>query len=800
MKNSDKKALDGIKVVELSRGRSASMCGKALADYGADVILIEPKTGHETRLHGPFPNNISHPEKSLQFIYLHGNKRSKVLDLDKDADNQSFLSLLKQVDLFICDLSLTEASNRNLDFETIQNLNGNLIGAYITPFGQVGPYKDYAANELILWHMGGLGYESPAFTVTDLSSQPPLKSGGYNAEYFGGWTAATACMAAITHREITGKGQMVDVAVLESVMNHIRGNFAMASHDISLLPENRLKSFFTWIWPCKDGHVSMSIHTDHWWTSLIEEMGNPEWALNPDFETLDGRKENFEEIEAGIYEWMSPFSKTDLYQKLSGKGIPCFPVYSTSEILESPHYRARDFFVEQKHPVVGPITQPGPSIRMKKTPWSLNRPAPLLNQHSNEIDLEFRNLSKNPITKNPGNKKVLPLKGIRVLDMGWILSVPHCGGWLGALGAEVIEIESRASLDLTRRGPEINKNAAYNGINYSKKGFNVNLKTEKGLKLFKELASISDVVIENFATDVMNNLGCGYNDLVKHNPDLIMVSGSTLGVEGPQRQASGFGPNVSSYAGLPFLSGYENGPPLNMGGNWPDYLVGTMMVFSIISALRHRGKTGEGQYIEFSMAECVSSLLPEAFMEMSVNGTQQKRYGNRHLKYAPHNVYPSHGFDKWVAISCTDEGQWQAFCKTSGNATWLSDQRFATNDLRKQNEDILDDLIAQWTKELPAEKITEDLQKVGVPSGPIMDVIDLMNDPHVIERGYLVDIPHPEVGTKTTLGLPVRMSGIDQFNYKSAPLFGEHNKPIFTNLLGNEASVYEEFVRDKIIY
>ena len=120
--------------------------------------------------------------------------------------------------------------------------------------------------------------------------------------------------------------------------------------------------------------------------------------------------------------------------------------------------------------------------------------------------------------------------------------------------------------------------------------------------------------------------------------------------------------------------------------------------------------------------------------------------------------------------------------------------------MRKQNEDILDDLIAQWTKELPAEKITEDLQKVGVPSGPIMDVIDLMNDPHVIERGYLIDIPHPEVGTKTTLGLPVRMSGIDQFNYKSAPLFGEHNKPIFTNLLGNEASVYEEFVRDKIIY
>ena len=209
MRNSDRKALDGIKVVELSHGRSASMCGKALADYGADVILIEPADGHETRLHGPFPNNIYHPEKSLQFIYLHGNKRSMVLDLYKDTDRHSFLTILKQVDFFICDLSPTEASNQNLDFETIQKLYENLIGAYITPFGQIGPYKDYAANELILWHMGGLGYESPAFTVTDLSSQPPLKSGGYNAEYFGGWTAATACMAAIRKNAFINVFQMI---------------------------------------------------------------------------------------------------------------------------------------------------------------------------------------------------------------------------------------------------------------------------------------------------------------------------------------------------------------------------------------------------------------------------------------------------------------------------------------------------------------------------------------------------------------------------------------------------------------
>ena len=785
------------------------MCGKSLADFGADVILIEPPGGHPSRFHGPYPGGIEDPEKSFQFLYLNANKRSLVLDLTKKQDSSQLRHLISKSDLFITDLKPFEAEKEHLAFKDIRELNDQTIVTYVTPFGHFGPYKNYSGEELVLWHMGGLGYETPAFTVTDLASQPPLKSGGYNVEYFAGWTAATASMIGIFYRDRYGSGQMIDIAAMDSAMNHIRGNFATFSYDIASLPENRLKSFFTWIWPCKDGHVSMSIVADHWWKLLVEEMGNPAWATNTDFDTLEGRRDSVEEIEAGVMAWMRSFTKNELFERLSGKGIACFPVYSTDEVIKSPQYVARDFFVEQNHPKAGKVTQPGPPIRMSKTPWRLDSPAPLLNQHADEIirDIGFPpSINAEPLKKTKGAR---PLEGVRVLDMGWILSVPHCGAWLGTLGAEVIEVESMASLDLGRKvalgggadgTPGINRNSNYNSLNFSKNGFTVNLKTKEGLDLFKELVAISDVVIENFATDVMNNLGCGFRDLLVHRPDIVMLSGSTLGVEGPQRLASGFGPNVSSYAGLPYISGYQGGPPMNMGGNWPDYLVGTMMVFSILSALRHRAKTGEGQFIEFSMAECVSSLLPEAFMDWSMNGVQHQRIGNRHAKYAPHNVYPCSGFDQWAAISVTSEEEWRTLCRVSGHKEWISNPLFSTENGRKLNEDELDKLISQWTKTTSPVELMKSLQEAGVSAGPVMSVFDLVSNPHVMERGFLVDIDHDEVGPRTVAGLPLRMGEIDKFDYTPTPLFGQHNELIGKDLLGYPKKRYDELVNREVIY
>jgi crotonobetainyl-CoA:carnitine CoA-transferase CaiB-like acyl-CoA transferase len=279
-----------------------------------------------------------------------------------------------------------------------------------------------------------------------------------------------------------------------------------------------------------------------------------------------------------------------------------------------------------------------------------------------------------------------------------------------------------------------------------------------------------------------------------------MISGSTLGVTGPERMASGWGPNVCSYAGQPYVSGYRGGPPVNLAGNWPDFLVGVIMAFSIMSALRCRERTGRGQYIEVSMAEVVSSMMPEAFLEQTLNGRQVERMGNHDPHMAPHNVYPCQGFDQWAAIAVGSDEEWRAFCQATGHPEWMSDPRFETLEGRKLNEAELDRLVSDWTRQRAPQEVTDILQGAGIAAGPVKSIFDLMEDPHLNERGFIVEMDHLEVGRRRVAGLPARFSAMPQLAYSPAPLLGQHNSRIFGELLGIERAHFERLVKEKAIY
>ena len=402
-----------------------------------------------------------------------------------------------------------------------------------------------------------------------------------------------------------------------------------------------------------------------------------------------------------------------------------------------------------------------------------------------------------------------PLQGIRILDFGWILSVPHCTAWLGTMGAEVIRVESMARLDLTRVGvaggtadgiPGVNRAAGFNGLNYSKKSITVNLGTQAGRELVKQLVKVSDVVTENYATGVMDRLGLGYEDLRKIKPDIIMLSGSTLGTTGPEREATGWGPNVCSYAGLPYISGYRDGPPADLGGTWPDYMIGTMMVFAVLSAVYHHRRTGQGQRIEVAMGEVVTTMIPEAVLDYTMNGRQRPRMGNHDDFMAPHNVYPCAGDDQWVAIAVANDGEWQALCRVLGNPEWASDPRFADQLSRYHNQDELDDLIANWTRRHTAYEVMHALQEAGIAAGPVTTIFDLMDDPHMRERGFAVAIDHPEVGPRTVAGLPAKFSAMPELAYYAAPCLGQHNEEVFCGLLGLSKDEVERLKEAEVIY
>ncbi|MBI4234008.1 MAG: CoA transferase [Chloroflexi bacterium] len=386
-----------------------------------------------------------------------------------------------------------------------------------------------------------------------------------------------------------------------------------------------------------------------------------------------------------------------------------------------------------------------------------------------------------------------PLQGIRILDFGWILSVPHCTAWLGALGADVIRVESFTSYDQLRAGlvagvadgiSGLNRSAAFNSLNYSKRSITLNLANPEGAGLAKELVKVSDVVTENYATGVMERWGLGYEVLRAVKQDIIMFTGSTLGTTGPERHATGWGPNSASYAGLSVISGYQDGPPADLGGTWPDYMIGTMMAGMVMSALHYRRRTGKGQRVEVAMGETVTATIGEAILDFTMNGRQRPRTGNRDDMMAPHNVYRCKGEDTWTAIAVRTEEEWRALCHAADHLEWLKDPRFASLEGRKRFEDELDALITEWTRQHTPYEVTHALQAAGVAAGPVLDIVGLMIDPHLQERGFVVEMDHPEVGKRTVAGLPARFSAMPQLAYTSAPLLGEHNEAVFCGLLG----------------
>ena len=790
------------------------MCARALADLGADVVKVEPPEGDPARFVGPFPNGRPHTEKSGRFLSLNVNKRGTTIDLHSNSGRDALLALVEKADVFVTDYLPPDLRKRDLEFPSLEAVNSRLVMAAISPFGQTGPYRDFKGGELISWHVGGLGYETPAHAVTDPDSQPPLKLAGQQAMHLSGWTAATGAMLALAHRDSTGHGQLVDVSSMEAVANIIRGSLILHPYDVSRVGRTREKSGFSAspMFQCKDGYVSISLSQERWWKTLVDAPGAPAELKGTDYADAGARRLNATALEALITSWFMKYTRAELYDTFIPLHLPCFPVNSMREVTGSPQYAAREYFATQDHPIAGTVTHPGPVTRLIGVERQPRLHAPTLGGNDgaglNEVRPSTAVELHQSDAGNDGAVGKLPLEGIRVLDFGWFYAAPHTGAWLGAMGAEVVRVESAARIEFNREAsnaraegiPGINRSSIWNGVNFNKLGVTLNLSTDEGKKLARQLASQCDVVVENFSAGVMDRLGLGYGSLSETNPGAILLSCSTLGAAGPESKVSGLGPNIQVYAGLPYLSGYEDGPPALGGGSWPDFVVGIIGAFSTLVALRDRKRTGRGQHIDLAMAEVITSMIPEAVMDYLMNGKEHGRQGNHDPHMSPHSVYPASGHDQWVAIAISNDDEWRALCEAAGRPEWTEDPRFADLESRKKNESELDALISEWTIRESPYGLMHTLQEAGVAAAPVMSVFDLVASKHLRERGYFVEIDHPEVGPRMTPGIPVKFSGMPNLNYYPAPILGQHNEFVFKEIVGLDDETYARLVEDKVIY
>jgi len=399
------------------------------------------------------------------------------------------------------------------------------------------------------------------------------------------------------------------------------------------------------------------------------------------------------------------------------------------------------------------------------------------------------------------------LKKVRIADFSWVWAGPYATLLLSFLGAEVIKIESHARIDQTRQGTitmgddfeNFNASPVFDNANLNKKSITLDLKNGRGVELAKKIVAMSDVVTENMRPGVMDKLGLGYSELIKVKPDIIMLSASGFGSTGPYREFAGFAPMFAAFGGLAHLTGYEDGEPNTMSGVM-DLRVGTTSAFAILAALVHRQKTGEGQYIDLSSSECISSLIGAELMEYTMNKRSPSRSGNRDTVMAPHNCYRCKGDDKWISIAVATDEEWKAFRGVMGNPEWAMDDTYSDAFGRHNNQAALDKRIEDWAMNYTSHELMDMLQQADVAAMPSLCAEEILSDPHFNTRGMPVSVEHPVMGSKVVLSPPWKLSETPARIYRSSPLLGEHNNEVFGNLLGMSGDEIGDLVEEKIIY
>ncbi len=400
---------------------------------------------------------------------------------------------------------------------------------------------------------------------------------------------------------------------------------------------------------------------------------------------------------------------------------------------------------------------------------------------------------------------------LRVCDLSGQLAGAGATKILAAFGAQVIRVEDPATRGLwdalrgvgpyvdDRRGVDLG--AGFNNHNAGKYGVTINLRTDEGRQLLRELVAVSDVVCENFAAGVMAKRGFGYDDLKRIKSDIVYVSNCGFGHTGPYRDFKTWGPIVQAVSGLTYTSGLPDAEPAGWGFSYMDHGSAFFMTVAIMAALHHRARTGEGQHVDLATVPAGTAMLPTEILNWTVNARPTGRRGNRadFDEYAPHGIYPCAGEDRWVALTCRDERELAMLAKVLDEPALTSD-RYAPLTERLAHADEIDELIGAVTATRDAAALADDLIRAGVPASVVKTPRERIDaDPDLARRGLFPTVSHPDIGRVRVEGLPMTFSATPWHLDSGAPKLGQHNREILGGLLGHDDTAIDDWAERGVI-
>ncbi len=401
------------------------------------------------------------------------------------------------------------------------------------------------------------------------------------------------------------------------------------------------------------------------------------------------------------------------------------------------------------------------------------------------------------MTRQPRGRRAL--EGVRILDFTWVVAGPVATRILADQGAEIIKIERRDTLDLgTRRG-------GFSGnLHRGKQSTVVNMADPRGIDLAKRLAVVSDVVIDNFSARVMRNWGLDYAGLKRLKPDIIAVSMSGFGHTGPHKDYVSYGPTLQALSGYTLQMRHPGGEPAGWGYSYADMTGGYSGALAVLAALWHRKRTGQGQFVDLSQFEAISSLVGPGLLDLLNRDTASEPVGNRSQEApaAPHGVYRCRGEDRWCTIAVFSDEEWRSLCRVMGNPTWATQPRFASLASRLQHREDLDRYVQGWTGGHAPEDVMSRLQATGVAASVVANGEDLDRDPQLRARGYWARLPAKQENGRTDVvldGPPFKLSCTPGYVAAPGPLLGEQTDDVLRRVLGLSAQQVADLKADRVV-
>src|SRR5271168_4895753 len=671
--------LADVRVVEISDRIAGSYCGKLLVDAGADVRKIEPPQGDWLRRFSASGSALPAGADSPLFGYLNAGKRSVT------SSAVDLRSELAGADIIVVTATRSQAAQLGIDPQQLLAEFPRAVIVTISDFGWTGPYADRAASEFTLQAWSGLtGFRGDP-------AGPPIAIGGDLGEYMGGVCAAFGALALRRRVERGGRGEHLDLSMLEAITLMQSGEW-LHSQLLQAPPVSRTVEVPS-IEPAKDGYIGITMVTGQQWLDFAAMVDCPELTEIPQLSFQIGRWQYRDFIRDRIRPWMAERTVEEVVELGQLLRLPIAALGNGATVRDTAYAIERGAFV--RNPA---------GFHQPRTPWLMSRcrPAPLRGAPSLGEANNARPWPKRERDVRPAEPR-LPLEGIRVVDLTAFWAGPAATHLLAAFGADVVKVESIQRPDGIRYSGGMRKDVddwweygwVFHAMNTNKRSVTLDLGSDEGRRLFTELASGADVVIENFSPRVMDHFGLTADALLAVNSRLVMARMPAFGLDGPWRDRVGFAPTMEQIAGLAWVTGLPDGPPVPPRGAC-DPLAGVQAAFAVLAALEFVDDTGRGQLVELPMIETVLNVTATQTIESEVFGLTLQRRGNRGHTDVTQNIYRCAGEDDWIALTvCTDE-QWRALVDLMGRPAWTDDERFDAGSGRYEANEDIDHRLQDW--------------------------------------------------------------------------------------------------------